>query len=304
METAKPTDPGGDRAPGLFAGAAALAAVAAALLAAFFPSLRALELVWHDPNFSHGYFVVPIALAIAWSRRDGLDAARLDPRWWGILPLLGLAGVRVWLYAKNEQYIEQATFPLFVAASALAVGGAHLVRVFWPAMVFLFFMMPLPPSINNVLAAPLQHVATLGSVALLQAAGMPVLNEGNVIIVGAERLEVARACNGLSMLLSFVTLIAAMVLLVRRPVFEQAILLASTVPIALIANILRIAATAWCYQRFGHEAGERIAHDWAGYLMMPTALGLVLLELKLLSWLVIVEAPRAAGRPRLVRQGS
>ena len=120
METAKSTDPGGDRAPGLFAGAAALAAVAAALLAAFFPSLRALELVWHDPNFSHGYFVAPIALAIAWNRRDGLDAARLDPRWWGILPLLGLAGVRVWLYAKNEQYIEQATFPLFVAASTLA----------------------------------------------------------------------------------------------------------------------------------------------------------------------------------------
>ena len=119
--------------------------------------------------------------------------------------------------------------------------------------------------------------------------------EGNVIIVGADTLEVARACNGLSMLLSFVTLITATVLLVRRPIWERVVLLASAIPIALISNILRIAVTAWCYHRFGRATGDKLAHDAAGWAMMPLALALVYLELRVLSWLFVeveeVEAP-------------
>jgi len=160
-------------------------------------------------------------------------------------------------------------------------------------------MLPLPPRINMILAGPLQSLATVGSTALLQALGMPVLSEGNVILVGSQPLEVARACNGLSMLLSFVTLITATTILVRtRPLWERIVLLCSTVPIALVANILRIAATAWAYHLFGAKFGDRIAHDTAGWLMMPIALGLVWVELKLLSWLVVEDD--SAGRPMVL----
>jgi exosortase len=146
-------------------------------------------------------------------------------------------------------------------------------------------------------------VATWGSVALLQATGVPAIAEGNVIVVGSEQLEVARACNGLSMLLSFVTLVTAVVILVQRPIWERLILLASAIPIALISNILRIFITALCYRQFGHEAGERIAHDPAGWGMIVIAIGLVALELSILSWLFVeVEEPKApallgVGRP-------
>ena len=94
------------------------------------------------------------------------------------------------------------------------------------------------------------------------------------------------------MLLSFITLITAVVLLVRRPLWEKVVLMASAIPIALISNILRITATAWCYHRFGHEWGEKVAHDAAGIAMMVIALILVGLELKLMSWLFVeVEVP-------------
>jgi exosortase len=121
----------------------------------------------------------------------------------------------------------------------------------------------------------------------LQLTGLPVMAEGNVIVVGNETLEVARACNGLSMLLSFVTLITAVVILVRRPLLERVALLLSTIPIALISNILRIAATAMVYHFVGHDWGEKMAHDLAGWLMMPIALALVWLELKAFSWMVV-----------------
>src|SRR5262249_25038910 len=90
--------------------------------------------------------------------------------------------------------------------------------------------------------------------------------------------------------LSFVTLIAATVILLRsRPTWERVVLLLSTVPIALVSNVLRITLIALCYRGLGREWGHRIGHDWGGYLMMPIALVLVLVELKLLSWLVVEE---------------
>jgi exosortase/archaeosortase family protein len=101
-------------------------------------------------------------------------------------------------------------------------------------------------------------------------------------------------------LLSFVTLISATALLARsRPLRERVVLLVSTIPIALISNIIRIAATAWAYHLFGAKIGEQIAHNTAGWLMMPIALALCWLELKLLSWLIVEEeqAPRTLYIP-------
>jgi exosortase len=242
---------------------------------------------WHDENYSYGFFVPPIALAILGRRRAALDGRRLAPSWWGTAALAAVLALRGLLYEANERWWETATIPLAVAGLAWALGGRHLLGWSLPAVGFLAFMLPLPPRVNALLARPLQRLATLGSAALLQALGVPVLAEGNVILVGDHPLEVARACNGLSMLLSFVTLITAVAILVPRPPWQRLVLLASAVPIALASNILRIAATAWCYHQLGPQRGHSLAHDLAGWLMMPVALALVLLELGLLSRLVV-----------------
>jgi exosortase len=274
-----------------------------ALAWAYAPSFAGLVGQWdRDPNYSYGYFVIPIAAVILWSRRGMIDRAKMAPRWWGFLPLLAVLALRYPLFEWNEQYVETATIPLALAGLALAMGGWHLLRVALPSIAFLFFMLPLPPSLNLRMAGPLQRLATAGSLSMLQVLGMPVMAEGNVIVIGDAPLEVARACNGLSMLLSFVTLITATVILVRRPALERVVLLASAVPIALVSNVLRITATALCYYYLGPKAGEKIAHDLAGWAMMPIALVLVWLELRLLSWLFVeveeFDASALLRRPR------
>jgi exosortase len=273
---------------------AAAGLVALALVASYAPNILDLAKTWNaDPNYSHGFLVAPIALAILWQRRGELDPARLRPNVLGWAVVLAVLAGRIWLFGANELWLENATIPLTVAGLVLAFGGWHLLRWSAPAVAFLWLMLPLPPRINIMLAGPLQWLATWGSTALLQTTNLPVLADGNVIIVGGERLEVEKACNGLSMLLSFVTLITATVIMIRtRPRWERIVLLLSTIPIALISNILRIAATAWCYHKFGHAIGEKIVHDTAGWAMMPIALALVFLELKLLSWLVVEEEVR------------
>jgi len=274
-------------APGL-SDILAAAVMAGAVVVAYVQCFQSLIFQWNrDPNYSYGFFVIPIAALIFWSRRGRIDRAKLAPRWWGFLPLVAVVALRFPLFEWNQQYVEMATIPLVVAGLVLALGGWHLLRVALPSVVFLFLMLPLPQSVNVLMSRPLQTVATIGSVAVLELLGMPVMSEGNVIVIGAEPLEVARACNGLSMLLSFVTLIAATVILVRRPAWERLILLLSAVPIALVSNILRIVATALAYHYLGQEAGEKMMHDLAGYAMMPLALALVYLELRALSWLFL-----------------
>jgi exosortase len=269
-------------------------AVAGALIASYAPSIRLLSQIWSsEPNYTHGYLVAPIAALILWQRRDGLKRVQARPNPLGWLGLMAILGGRYLLYERNEMWLEQATIPLAAAALVLAFGGWGLLKWAAPGLLFLFLILPLPPRLNLVMAGPLQRMATVASASLLTLTGLPVLYEGQVIFVGTQPLEVARACNGLSMLMSFVTLITAVAIMKRsEPTWKRLVMLLSMVPIALITNILRIVATAWVYHGMGQEVGDKIAHDVAGWLMPVVALILVQVELSALSWLVVPdEAP-------------
>ncbi|CAN5916429.1 hypothetical protein BH23PLA1_BH23PLA1_35280 [soil metagenome] len=285
----------------------------AALLSAaalFWAYMSSFELIfwrwWNDPNYSHGFFVIPIAILVLWQRRERFNPAFLRPTWIGLAALTGVLALRAFLYERNEQILEAATIPLAVAALGLTIGGWRFLWWGLPAFLFLFFMLPMPESLNSLLALQLHGLATNFSCTILQALGLPALAEGHVIYVGSEQMEVAAACNGLSMLLTFLTLIAAVILLADLSLWEKIVLAISAVPIALISNILRIVVTGWAFYQFGPDTTvvpgwtiERLTHDPAGWAMMPIALALVWLELRLLSWLVIEEQV-GPDRPAMV----
>ena len=282
-------------------------AVALALTISYAPNFADLVRTWwSEPNYSHGFLVIPIALAILWQRRDALEGLAIRSNLAGWVGLAALLGLRAWFYEENQLWLETATIPAAAALLVLALGGWKLFLWALPGLLFLGLMLPLPTSVNLVMSGPLQRLATIASSTLLIATGLPVVTQGNVIHMGSQPLEVANACNGLSILMSFVTLVTATVLLARDfPLWQRATLLVSTVPIALVANVLRIVATAWCYHLFGAEFGDKVAHDTAGWMMMPVALALIGIELKVLSWLIVVEEidPRASVRMPLQPAG-
>jgi exosortase len=267
--------------------------VLAAIALSYAPNLYRLGVGWfNEPNYSHGFLVIPIAAVIFWQRKAELNVAALRPMFLGWVIVVGILLTRFWLFERNEFWAESISLMPLLVGLALAFGGWPLLRWSLPALGFLLFMFPLPPSLNVYLAGPLQTLATLGSTALLQAFGLPVLSEGNIIYIGSSKLEVAQACNGLSMLMAFVMLVTATTLIMarERPIWERVLLLLSTVPIALISNIIRIAVTAWAYQLLGEVRGEKLAHDTAGWAMMPIGLALIAIELKLMSWLIVEES--------------
>lgn len=197
-----------------------------------------------------------------------------------------ILGARAWFYQRGEYWLETATIVPALGALLWTVWGGATLRRLWPAVAFLVFMLPVPGAFDSRLSLPLQGLAARGSCTILRLLGFWVINQGNLILIGSEQLEVARACSGLAMLVSLAATVSAASLLIPMEWWKRLVLLASIVPIALLCNMVRIMATAWAYQFFGGETGRHFAHDMAGWLMMPLAMVLVGLELAWMSRLM------------------
>jgi exosortase len=268
---------------------AAVVAVAAVSLS-YLPELQWMWDVWKtDPSYSHGFFVIPTALVIFWRRRELHTRWSSRPSRLAWVGLVLVLGARAYFYESGNLWTDAITLLPALALLTMTHGGWAGLRRAWPAIAFLIFMFPLPPRINEQLARPLQGLATTGSTLLLGMSGLWVISEGNVLFINDQPLEVAEACNGLSMLLTLAATVSAAVLLVPMSRWKKLVAALSAVPIALACNILRIALTAWCYQLYGSQVGGTYAHTLAGWLMMPTALLFVGLELAILSWMIVEE---------------
>jgi exosortase len=135
-------------------------------------------------------------------------------------------------------------------------------------------MVRLPYRIELGLSLPLQTIATNLSCWGLQLLGQPALPEGHTIILGEHTLEVEQACSGLRIFIGIAALAFAYVVLMRRPWWEKALLLLSTIPIALIANASRVVVTGLLFQYAESETAKKFSHDAAGWVMIPFAAAL------------------------------
>jgi exosortase len=251
----------------------------------------------HDPQYSHGYLVPLFALFFLWHRRQLCPAWPWQGSPWGLVLVLAGACLHLVGTCFYFGWLEGLSLLPCLFGVCLLLGGRSALRWAWPALAFLVFMLPLPFQVERLLAQPLQRVATLASTFCLEILGFRASAEGNIIWLNDEiRLGVIAACGGLSMLLTFLALAVAFALVVRRPLLDRILLLASAIPIALLANVVRITLTGVLRVQAGSKAAEIFYHDLAGWFMMLLALGLIWLELKVLSWL-LVESEAVGSAP-------
>jgi exosortase len=276
--------------------AAWAAALAAGCLWAYWPTLGALAHRWAvDPQYSHGYLVPAFALLLLWLRRAQLTSPA-RPSAWGAAFLAAGTALRLAGACLYFDWLDAVSLLPCLAGAALLLGGWPALRWSWPAVAFLAFMIPLPYQVELALAHPLQRVAAVASTYCLQTCGYPALAEGNVITIGTLKVGVAEACSGLSMLVVFIALSFALCLALARPLWQKAFLVVSAVPVAVVANVLRITVTGVLFETAGKGVANMVYHDLAGWLMIPVALALLALELCFLKYLV-VEVPAAGAGP-------
>lgn len=272
--------------PSVFLKAAAVVA-AIAIVWSYWPSWVSLVTIWErEPDYSHGWFVIPITAYMLWNFRSSMPPLRAGLHVGGLVVLATIVMLRIFGRWAYLDFVENWTIPLTVIGLAWVFGGLQWAWWALPSLAFLFFMIPLPFRIEHELSHPLQWIATNMSCFVLQTLGQPAIAEGTTILLGNNKLEVERACSGLRIFMGVVALSYICALLMRRSWWEGVLLVLASVPIALISNAARIVVTGLCYQWFSGEAARRFAHDFSGYVMIVFAAGLFGLTLWYLRWLI------------------
>jgi exosortase len=272
-----------------------MVATAAIAAGAYWTTLAEVSERWAtDPQYSHGFLVPLFSLYLLWSRRRYLASGDFSPRWWGVGIVAIAIAMRAAGYAFFLTFLDTGSLIICLLGLAAAVGGRGALRWAAPAILFLAFMLPLPHRVQTVLGGTLQRVATVTSTYALQTLGVPAVSEGNIIMLTDTQLGVVEACNGLSMLMTFFALATAVAILSQRGLFEKLVIVASAIPIAVLANVARITVTGMLYEASQGELARMVFHDLAGWLMMPLALGMLLVELWLLGRILV---PVQEGRP-------
>ncbi|MHB1134621.1 MAG: exosortase/archaeosortase family protein [Chloroflexota bacterium] len=262
----------------VWAAAGLALALAAGLFAA--PAGWLLSTWLSDSYYSHGFLVPLVSLGLVWRLRpqlSGLPARAGRP---GLLLLalcLALAAEAIW---RQAHFAATLAFVGCLGAAVLYLRGWAWARLMAFPLAYLLFAAPLP--FVNELAIELQVVASALAAALAGALGVPVQQQGAALSVPGASFVVGLACSGLNSLIALLALGVLLAYLVRASLGARLALVLLLVPIALLANGVRIASLLWVAQRFGSEAGLAYHDLAAGYLSWALTLVLIALACRMM----------------------
>jgi exosortase len=259
--------------------------IVAGLLVVYWQVLTRLVDAWiNDGNYSHGFLIVPLAAYFAWERRARLQAAERRPSVLGLLVFaVGIALLLAGLLGA-ELFVTRISMLFAVAGIVVFLYGWRHLRILSFPLLFLLLMIPVPSIIFNQIAFPLQLLASRVGQAAISTANIPVLREGNVLVLANTSLEVAEACSGIRSLVSLLTLGIVYAYFIDRRLWVRLVIVASTVPVAILTNGARVAGTGIAAHYVGPEAAQGFFHEFSGWVVFVAAFGLILLIRRLVVW--------------------
>lgn len=231
----------------------------------YFPIIQGLIADWsNDPNYSHGFLVPLLSAYFIWQKRDVLQNISIRPVNSGILLILFALMVLIAGVAAQEFYTKRSSMVFLLAGMIVFLLGWHWLKELLLPVGFLFFMIPLPYIVYDAIAFPLKLFVAKFSVIALKLMNVIVLREGNIIMFPHTTLEVADACSGLRSLMSLLALGVALAVVSQKKKTAMFILVALTVPIAVLTNMIRVIGTGFLAQYYGAAAAEGFFHEFAG----------------------------------------
>jgi exosortase len=260
--------------------------VAVPLACAFWFVADALFAQWiHDPNYTHGLFVIPLSLVLAWRRRKRLVGLQASPTYVGLVLLV--AGGLLYLTGilAAELFTMRLSFVVTLFALALTTQGHRRTRVLLFPLAFLLLMLPIPYVFYYKLTFPLQIKSSQLTAGLLSGLGMPVLRTGNVIKLEDYTLEVVTACSGLRSMMTLGTLAVFMTDFFKFGGLGNVVFVAVSVPVAVIANTTRLTLTAIVSAIAGADAAESFFHGFSAVVVFMSGLALLVITGVLLEWI-------------------
>ena len=230
--------------------------------------------LWQTDEHGHGALILLVLVWLFWGMREAIFAAPTRPsRGLGwtlfaiglLLYVIGrVVGIAIFMFGSQ---------PFIVAAILLLLRGPDAIRIAWFALFYFIFMIPLPGIFVDTVTGPLKQWISAIVVELLYRVGYPISRTGVIISIGQYQMLVADACSGLHSMYSLSALgTLFMYIMGRKSFLHNALMLASILPIAFAANVVRVIALVLITYHFGDEAGQGFLHGAAGIVLMLVAL--------------------------------
>jgi len=245
---------------------------------------------WEKEAYSYCWLILPVVFFLIWLKRDELASIPSKPSWSGLWPI-GLGIVFYWLGDLGGEY-----FTMYVSSWLILVGlcllhlGWQKLKIIGFALFFILTMFPVPDFINTRIMLQLRMISSKLGAAMIQAYGLPVGRQGNIIDLGFTKLQVVDACSGLHSLISLIVLCLLIVYFFKDHIWKRAVLLFSSIPLAIVTNSMRIAMTAILYKYFGEGVAEGFFHEFSGLLIFAICIPVLLIEMKVLEKLPPIQS--------------
>ncbi len=262
----------------------AIAWFGALLIVAYFPILKHLVEQWYnDPDVGHGFFVPVVFAYIVWGRRERLMAMHWKPEWWG-LALMAWGFLQAYIGMLGaELFLQRTAFLISLVGLLLVLGGRALVKELAFPLLLLPFMIPIPTVIYNSITFPLQLFASRVAEILLGAINIPVLREGNVLVLASQTLSVAEACSGIRSLLSLTFLALVYAYFFDNKPWMRWALFIGVVPIAILANAGRVTITG-ILSEHNTELAQGVFHEMEGFVIFAIAFAMIFVLHQVINW--------------------
>lgn len=256
----------------------------AALVGLYYPVLTSLVHDWStNDNYSHGFFIPLISGYMVYALREELGRIAVRPANWGFLMLLAGLGQLYVARVGSEYFLQRTSLILVLLGMILFLWGRELTKKLLLPIGYLLFMVPLPAIIWNKIAFPMQLFSSAVTERVIQAVGLPVFREGNVLHLAQTTLEVVDACSGLRSLTTMFALAAALAWFSDFATWKKWLLFFAAAPVAIFANIVRLTATAGLASIYGEKVAQGFLHDFSGLFTFVFGLSLLILTSKILQ---------------------
>ena len=222
--------------------------------------------LWHDDNYSHGLLIPFISLYFIKIRWPRLTKARSAPNPAAVF--IVIIGLFLFLLGSigGELFTQRLSLVVVLYGLVSFLEGREVAKILRFPVLILFFAVPLPYILYNAVAFPLKILATKLAVHLLSFCGVAVFREGNIVHLSHTTLEVVEACSGIRSLMTMIALAFLMAYMMHRSYFKRLLIVLLAVPITVLANALRVAATG-ILTGYDPAWSTGIRHEAAGWLI-------------------------------------
>jgi exosortase len=242
-----------------------------ALLALYGQGLQDTAALWfHKDEYSHGPFIVPLCAFVLYLNRDALRAARPRPCAFGGLLLAAGLILQVFGYILRLGFLEMWSMIPVLTGTVLLLHGREMWRIARFPILFTFFAFPLPIPVLGRISMWIQQASTTGAKHVMDGMGYSVIQHGNLIEIPGYTLEVADVCSGFKKLTALIAFSILYGYLFSIRPWKKVALVFAAVPIAVVANVLRVSGLI-AVTSAGGLGALHIAHNWGEIIALVIA---------------------------------